>query len=63
MPNYRIVQELDGRFVIVNPADSSLCWMGSHWGYPDQGSQPLISFADRAAAENYARIILGGEKK
>jgi hypothetical protein len=57
---YRIEQAPDQRWYIVSNRDEGLIWCGSHWGYPDQGTTPLIGFADRDQAEHYANVVLGG---
>jgi len=60
VPRYHIVQTPDGVWVITSTRDPGLIWCGSHWGYFDQRSGVLISFADRESAERYAAKILGG---
>jgi hypothetical protein len=60
---HQIEQSPDGRYYILNPQDHALGWAGSHWYFIGEAGPPLTTFADRAAAEKYARVVLGrGEK-
>jgi hypothetical protein len=60
-PRYIIVQEGE-RFIIVNPADNSLCWYGSHWFFRGESGPPLTTFDSYEAARKYAHIVLGGDE-
>jgi hypothetical protein len=58
---YRIKQAADGRFIIVNNSDEDLVWSHNHWTDREQSSAHLDSFANRAAAVQYAEEIFGTE--
>jgi hypothetical protein len=60
---YQIEQSEDGRWYILNSRDHALGWAGSHWYFIGEAGPPLTTFADRAAAEKYARVVLGGGEK
>jgi hypothetical protein len=60
MPRYIIRQTEEGVWIITNSPDLSLAWTGSHWYPLGEAGPPVTSFESRAAAERYARKILGG---
>lgn len=59
MPRYRI-EQTDGGCIIVNTSDEAWAWCGGYWIDREQrGGAHLTTFADRSAAEVYAREVLG----
>jgi hypothetical protein len=60
---YRIEPSETG-WVIVNARDQELGWSGGHWVARDMnGGAHLVTFADEAAADQYAQEVFGPAHK
>jgi hypothetical protein len=55
LPRYLITQALDGKWIIACARDPDLGWSGQCWTERDGGH--MVSFADQAGAEAYAREL------